>query len=86
MSGYKGVECQSLEVDNMDEEPKTIPFSRVVGNARLSATGKSLRIHFFEGNRYFILSKDDILYAIANPTTVIQVKEYEQIEKHLSLF
>lgn len=76
---YKGAELQSLESDEMPED-KHIPFSRVIGNARLSSTGKSLRIHFFESNRYFVLAKDDIMQALENSKEIIQVKEYIQEE------
>lgn len=72
---YKGVECQSLESDDM-EESKPVPFCRNVGNCRLSSTGKSIMIHFFEQNRYFSISVDDIKEAIETPTTIVSMKEY----------
>lgn len=80
---YKPVELPSLEDDNMPDKPdkKSIPFSRQIGNCRLSGTGKTLRIHFFETNRFFVLSVDDVKHAIENPTEVIPVKEYEQNNK-----
>lgn len=75
---YKPVECQSLEGDEMEENKKSRPFSRVIGNARLSSTGKSVRIHFFENNRFFVMGVDDIRYIIEHPTETLKVKEYEQ--------